>query len=82
MPARAASAVSHASAATGAPANAGSLWKIGLRPCLTSASAGESTASTPGTARAASTSSSTVACACGERTITPCSMPGSATSET
>ena len=29
-----------------------------------------------------STSSSTVACACGERTMTPCSMPGSATSET
>jgi hypothetical protein len=35
-----------------------------------------------GHARAASTSNSTVACACGERTMTPCSMPGSATSET
>ncbi len=56
--------------------------KIGLRPALTSSSAAESTACTPGTARAASTSSSTVAWACGERTTTPWSIAGSAMSET
>ncbi len=64
------------------PRSPAPLVKIALRSSWTSSSAGDSTACTPGTARAASTSSSTVACACGERTTTPWSMPGSAMSET